>query len=294
MKNNSGRTTSPSKWIAAAAVCCCLLLFQACYQKEEGCLDIGAVNFNVAADKPCSDCCIYPKLNLKLEHKAVFPDTVLPFRYDSLYYVASHPGVKFRFHRVRYYLSGIRLTRSGAVGQVTDSVTLYLPQSPADTVPVRVIDDFILADRNNLQAYAVGTWTGEGSFDRLEFTIGIDDSLRYSDPGKAPGGHPLQAPADGFNWDADLGYISNYMQYSAEAQPQDTIRVPVTTPVPVSLILDPPLEIRPGYNIQLTLFLNYLAWWEGLDLSTATPEEIEQHYSNHAAEAFYQIEVLFN
>ncbi|MBK7408422.1 MAG: hypothetical protein IPJ40_10395 [Saprospirales bacterium] len=190
MKNSSGSKImgkSPGFFLGSMLA---LLLLAGCYQKEEGCLDIHAVNFNVAADKPCADCCTYPKLSVKLEHKAILPDTLLPFRYDSLYYVAAYPGVKFRFHRLRYYLSDIRLVRSGATGQVMDSVTLYLPQSPGDTVPVRVVNDFILADRDFLKASTLGTWEGDGSFDRLEFTIGVEDPFRYTDPAKAPAGPP--------------------------------------------------------------------------------------------------------
>lgn len=293
MNNNSAITINPNRPVLALAGLICLLLSAGCYQKEEGCLDIRAVNFDVTADKPCADCCTYPQLSVKLEHKAVFPDTVLPFRYDSLYYVEAYPQVKFRFHHLRYYLSGIRLARSGASEGVTDSVTLYVPQSPVDTVPVRVVDDFMLGDRSFLLATSLGTWEGEGTFDRLEFTIGVDESLRFSDPAKAPSGHALTAPADGFNWAEGLGYISNYMEYSTEAQPGDTTRVQVTTPVQVSLSLDPPLEIVPGYNIQLTLYLNYLAWFAGLDLSTASPETIEQQYTTNAANAFYLVEVKF-
>ncbi|MBK6904335.1 MAG: hypothetical protein IPH04_16435 [Saprospirales bacterium] len=295
MNNSSGRTTHPSRRLLILAGLCGLLLLGSCYQKEEGCLDIRAVNFDVAADKPCEEeCCTYPQLSVKLEHKAVYPDTVFPFRYDSLYYVASHPDVKFRFHRVRYYLSDIRLSRSNAIGRVTDSLTVYIPQSTVDTVPVRVVDDFILADRDFLQAFPLGTWDGEGAFDRLNFTIGLDEGLRFSDPLKIPSGHPLAAPIGGYNWEDGQGYISNFVRYSTEAQPGDTISVPITSPVQVSLILDPPLEIIQGYNIQLTLYINYLAWWEGLDLSTASPEAIEQHYTTKAANAFYQVEVTFN
>ena len=271
-----------------------LFLLPACYEKQEGCLDINAANFDVAADIPCSECCVYPQLSVKLEHKAVLPDTILPFRYDSLFSVAAYPAVKFRFHRLRYYLSNIRLVRSGASGGVADSITLYLPQSPGDTVPVRVVNDFMVADRDFLQAKKLGTWKGEGTFDRLEFTLGVDDAIRYTDPAKTPAGHALQAPVDGYNWTESEGYISNFMRYSTEAQAQDTIDVAITTPVPVSLTLDPPLEIIPGYNITLTLYVNYLAWLEGLDLSTATPSAIEQQYINQAAYAFYQIGVKFN
>ncbi|MCB9284441.1 MAG: hypothetical protein H6563_10240 [Lewinellaceae bacterium] len=284
-----GRTA----WSCAVGLFLCFLL-PACYEKQEGCLDINATNFDVTADVACSDCCTYPQLSLKLEHKAVLPDTTLPFRYDSLYYVAAYPDVKFRFHRLRYYLSDIRLSRTGATGRVVDSITLYLPQSPGDTVPLRVVNDFMLADRDFLQAKKLGTWRGEGTFDRLDFTLGIEDAIRYTDPAKTPGGHALQAPAEGYNWSEASGYISNFMRYSTEAQPLDTLEVAITTPVPVSLILDPPLEIVPGYNITLTLYLNYMAWLNGLDLSSASPAAIEQQYTNQAANAFYQIEVKFN
>ena len=270
-----------------------LVVGSACYQKEEGCLDIKAVNFDVSADIACEDCCEYPELSIRLDHKAILPDTTLPFRYDSLFYVAAYPDVKFRFHRLRYYLSDIRLVSGNAVGQPTDTLTLYLPQNPGDTVPVQVIDDFILADRDFLQANQLGRWEGDGAFDRLEFTLGVRDDIRYTDPQKVPSGHPLTAPDEGYNWEEGTGYISNFIAYSTENQPLDTLMVPVTTPVPVSLLLDPPLEIIPGYDIELKLFLNYMAWFEDLDLSTASPTSLEQHYVNRASNAFYQIEVLF-
>ena len=268
-----------------------LLFLSACYQKREGCLDIRAVNYDVRADISCADCCTYPRLSIKLEHRAVLTDTILPFRYDSVYALASHPDVPFRFHRTRYYISEVRLEGSGNTGWVNDSITLYLPQG-TDTIPLRVVNDFVLGDRNFLQAVQLGSWMGEGSFDRLTFTLGLEDAVRVTDPDKAPAGHVLRAPDDGVNWDEDRGYISNFMLFSAGAR--DSFPVAITEGVPVSLFLDPPLHIPPGYNVQLILYLNYLAWWEGLDLSTASPAEIEQAYYQQAGNAFYQIELTLN
>ena len=276
-----------------AALAALALLLTACYEKQEGCLDIRAVNFDVAADLPCSDCCTYPRLSLKPEHRLVFPDSVLPFRYDSLYATPSHPDVGFRVHRLRYYLSGIRLLGAGQAGRVVDSITLYLPQGGGDTLAVRAAADFVLADRDFLQAVQLGTWEGQGQFDRLEFIIGIDFNLRQADPDRMPPGHPLSAPADGVNWEEGTGYISNFLAYTLASQPEDTIRVPVSVAAPVSVSIDPPLDIPPGYNLRLNLFFNYLAWWDGLDLSTATPAQVEQHYLNHAADALYAVEVVF-
>lgn len=285
MSNSSG--ISKGLWAAALA----LFLCSSCYQKEEGCLDLRAVNFDVTADIPCSDCCTYPALSIKPEHRVILPDTTLVFRYDSLYSVSAFPDVKFRVHQLRYYLSGFRLLRTGGKGEVTDSITLYLPQGPGDTLSVRVVDDFVLADRNFLQAVQLGAWNGDGLFDRLEFLIGLSPDIRLADPGRLPAGHQLAAPAGGVNWEEGTGYISNYFMYSLEDQPQDTIRVPMTTAVPVSVGLNPPLDLKPGFNIRLSLYFNYLAWWEGLDLSAATPAQIEQQYAAQAANALFSVEV---
>ncbi|MFZ2899513.1 MAG: MbnP family protein [Saprospiraceae bacterium] len=289
MNNNSGiRIMGGSKWWPLLLL---PLLLSSCYEKEEGCLDTRAVNFDPGADVACEDCCTYPRLSLRVEHRLVFDDTIVPFRYDSLYSVDPFPDVNFRVHRLRYLISGIRLLNTEGEGRVTDTVSVYVSQNPGDTTSLIAINDFVLGDRSFLQAAQLGEWDGYGVFDRMEFIFGVDPALQNGIPSKMPSGHPLGAQAAEFNWEEGQGYRSNYFMYSLEDQPEDTIRVPMTVAVPVSVGLNPPLELRPGYNIQLSLFLNYLAWWEGLDLSSATPQQIEQRFATQASNALFSIEV---
>lgn len=289
MNNNSGtKTKGLRKWWPLLFL---PLLLPSCYEKEEGCLDIRAVNFDAGADVACENCCTYPKLSVRVEHRVILPDTTIPFRYDSLYSVSAFPDVGFRIHRLRYFISAIRLMGPGGEGSVQDTITLYLSQNPGDTTPVPAVNDFVLADRGFLQAAQLGNWEGDGIFDRLEFILGVHPDLQACIPSKAPAGHPMGAQAAEFNWVEGTGYISNFLMYSLEDQPGDTIRVPIATPVPVSVGLDPPLELNPGFNVQLSLFFNYLAWLEGLNLATASPELIEQKYATQASNALFSIEV---
>lgn len=289
MNNNSGiKTSGGSKWWLLLFL---PLLLPSCYEKEEGCLDIRAVNFDPGADVACEDCCTYPNLSIRVEHRLVFDDTIVPFRYDSLYSVAPFENVNFRVHRLRYFISAIRLLGLEGEGRVKDTVTIYISPNPGDTASFTAINDFMLADRAFLQAAQLGAWEGDGVFDRLEFILGVDPAIQNGIPSKMPSGHPLGAQALEFNWEEGQGYRSNYFMYSLADQPGDTIRVPMTVSVPVSVALDPPLELKPGYNVQLSLFFNYLAWWEGLDLSSATPQQIEQRFATQASNALFSIEV---
>jgi hypothetical protein len=206
MSSNSGTTTEGSKWWPLLLL---PLLFSSCYEKEEGCLDIQAVNFDPGADLACEDCCTYPSLSLRVEHRVIFDDTIVPFRYDSLYSVEPFPDVNFRVHRLRYLISGIRLLNTEGEGRVTDTVSVYVSQNPGDTTSLIAVNDFVLADRSFLQAAQLGGWDGYGVFDRLEFIFGVDPALQYGIPSKMPSGHPLGTQAAEFNWEEGQGYRSN-------------------------------------------------------------------------------------
>ena len=39
-----------------------------CAEKQEGCLDVYATNFEFEADKVCEDCCTYPVFELEVSH----------------------------------------------------------------------------------------------------------------------------------------------------------------------------------------------------------------------------------
>ena len=101
-KNKDGRYLI----IALAAVLA--LGLSACYEPEEGCLDVAAKNFQVDADLNCpDDCCEYPNLKLLLSHRVGPQGNDEPIRYiDSVYRDAQ--GQVFRLQK-QWVLDGKRL-----------------------------------------------------------------------------------------------------------------------------------------------------------------------------------------
>ena len=82
----------------------CYFLPTSCFEPEEGCLDIEANNFQLAADRDCSkdapsNCfCTYPSVSLRVVH--VFDK--LDFRTDTVYRINSGEIIKIR--DIQFYI----------------------------------------------------------------------------------------------------------------------------------------------------------------------------------------------
>lgn len=88
------------------------LIANACYESQQGCLDVRAVNYYAGADENC--CCRYPKLILSSDQ--VY-DTLL-FRLDSLY--PADNGQLFRIKNIVFYISDVEL--EGPVKQCAPAI----------------------------------------------------------------------------------------------------------------------------------------------------------------------------
>jgi hypothetical protein len=287
MKRNNGIRAS---WIGLL-----LLTLFGCYEEEEGCLDIRATNFSFNADFPCPDCCEFPSLTIDIEHSAVFPDDTIRFRYDSLYYVADFPDVLVTFQRIKFYISDFALVNSsGGELNVTDSVSFKVPDGAVDSTVIRKVDNFILVDRDIPSDYNVGEILGDGAFDQIQFTIGIDPELQSSDPDFLPSDHPMRVQNDSLNWSEDLGYISNKIVFFREpGQNPDSTVINILEPVDVKIPIGKPVLISPGFDIKVSLEVDYLSWFQGLDLKTATEGEIITNIANQLSNSFSLLEVTF-
>ena len=103
---------------------CNLVVLNACYEDQEGCLDINATNFDVEADINCPDCCTFPMLQLDYQHKAETADTTINFSYESITY-QDGAGNPFRVRSVQYYLSDFHLIIPGGdTVQVADTIQI--------------------------------------------------------------------------------------------------------------------------------------------------------------------------
>jgi hypothetical protein len=287
MKKNNGIRAS---WMGLL-----LLTFFGCYEEKEGCLDVRATNFSFEADIPCPDCCEFPSLTVDIEHSAVLPDDTIRFRYDSLYYVSDFPDVLVSFQRIKYYISDFALVNSnGGQLTVTDSINFKVPDGTGDSTIIRSADNFILVDRDIPSDYELGRILGDGAFDHIQFKVGIDPALQSADPNLLPGGHPMRIQSDSLNWSEDLGYISNKIVFFREpGQNPDSTLLNILEPVEVTIPIGKPVLISPGFDISVSLEVDYLSWFQGLNLQTATEEEIITNIANHLSNSFSLLEVTF-
>jgi hypothetical protein len=160
--------------------------FVACFEPKEGCLDIAATNFDVAADKDC--CCEYPKLVLRVEQ--VYGDAV--FLNNAAY--LGDGGHLFRINSVVFYLSDFRLFQDGKSYTVSDTLRLrtYVGSDSSSTL---FTNDFLLVRRSPLD-YVVGTFRQDGYFERVQFRLGLTDDAHRVLPSKAPANHPLAVQSE--------------------------------------------------------------------------------------------------
>ena len=269
------------------------ILLAGCFQPKEGCLDVRAANYDVSADDPCTDnCCKYPTLSVTLQHRIVLPtepDTAYTIRYDSIYPAPFDTAHYFSFERSRYFLSNFRLVReNGEEVGVSDSVEL----ETISGVPFTVRNSFAKADRDIFQASSVGVILSKGTFTKIKFTLGLNDPLPQTDPQSVPTGHPLSIANDTLIYEEGTGYIPNRLVFRRDTVTgTDSLNFRFLTPKEVTLPLSEPFVLERGFNIKLTLFVNYMAWFEGVDLANDSPATMQTKIDSNLTKAFSVTEI---
>jgi len=240
-----------------------------CYEPIEGCLDLRATNFAVDADDPCSNCCQFPMLKLAVLHKVYDAplDTFFNLIYlDSVYQDGA--GNDFRVQNIQFYISNLRFVRAdGTEVPTQDSLSVEIIGEDGNAETVRVLDNFALANRDVFSEFDLGTFIADGTFDRIRFEVGIARPANVSFPAAFPADHPLAEENMFVN--TDTGYIFNQMVWFNSANPADTtaIQLDIATE-PFLRTVELPLEVAiiEGFDVIVTLQVNYTAWFDNVDL----------------------------
>lgn len=248
-----------------------------CYEKQEGCLDLAATNFDVAADKPCSECCTYPKWKIGLLHRLQASDSTGSLLLGAVYPVLPDSAQWFRMEHLRFYLSRFRLvTVAGDTISTVDSLACRLLRPGEDTTTTFLKENFAYIDRSITGEKTLGTILGSGQIDKILCTFGILDNGLFVLPGSVPAGHPLSfQPPDSSNWDLDTKYIFNRIQLK-----RDTTTSAITTdirlvdPQIVTLEFRHAFTLKPGHDLSLDFRIDYLEWLRGVDLGEDSDQEI--------------------
>lgn len=236
------------------------LTASSCYEPQQGCLDVRAVNYYAGADENC--CCRFPKLILTSDQ--VY-DTLL-FRLDSLY--PSDNGELFRIKNIVFYLSGVELEKAGEIVRTTDSLQFRLVNTAQnDTVIQWLRDDATLVRRSPLDNQ-VATFSDDGDFDKIRFRIGLSEDLNRVIPALAPLSHPLYTQKEGLNNSNGFVFVRAVIVRNS-----DPAFTPDTLDLTASDIPDLFVESQgnfyheTGRDFRLVLHADWSRLFNGIDLS---------------------------
>jgi len=288
----SNYQTSTAYCLFSAACCFCL---GGCFTDVEGCLDLAATNFDVNADKACMGCCEFPELTLAFQHRALpayKPDTSFSFKYDTPYSVFPDTSHKFTVQRIRFFISNFKLVKeNGEEVGVLDSLELEAPAG----MNVVVEDNFAKVDRDIFQANKIGSFVTQGVFRKIRFTLGLAPELLNTDPESVPAGHPLSVEQDSINFENGIGYIPLLIQLKKDVFPAaPSTKFKIFEPLQVDLKLQEPFEMKVGFNLAVSLQINYLAWFAGVDFVNDDDVQIQNKIAQNLEGSFSVIELKLN
>lgn len=266
MKRNSG-----SKGFLLGLGIALILTISACYEPIEGCLDVTAKNFQVDADLECpDDCCIYPSLKLVLQHRVGTLGNSVSIRYlDSIYTdVQRQP---FRLEHMQYYLSNFTLhTTAGDEVKVSDRLTVQSYNTDGSLTENQLIDDFLLINPSFSTSLTVGELRTPGEFEAVSFSLGLEELANRTDTSSVEEGHPLGAIDDPMFLDKDQGFAFLKASILRDTLAADTIPTTVLVSgadqrLDYFIPFGQPFDLNPGFNINITLHINYATWLNAIE-----------------------------
>ncbi|MEM9920302.1 MAG: MbnP family protein [Bacteroidota bacterium] len=261
-----------------------LSMLGACYEPEEGCLDVTATNFEASADEGCGDCCNYPVLQLQVSHG--YGDTTL--RYGDPYDLDGQP---FRIRQFIYYISELRLKNSSETVGVVDSIQLSLPNSlPSEQT---IEDNFTIISPDFAKfSYDIGTFRSTSNFDSLRFFVGVTAPANEADVAAiSTGSSDLAISSDSLYSESD-GYIFNRIRFQKDTiTGSDTLMLEVVgTEQLVEIVLPFKEEITLGQPVCVKLRIDYKEWLKGIDFATDNQSDMISKIVSNTPDVFSVIE----
>ncbi len=270
-----------------------IFIFIACYENREGCLDVNATNFDVSADLRCADCCTYPLLRLNILHR------IKDAQLDTFYNLMIDQAITldsihfFTIKNIRYYISDVKLKRAdGTLVGVNNEIELSITAPNSDTIPFFEEDNFALISRRTPRNSNIGTLSQNGDFVGVQFKIGLAENINQTNPNLVPLTHPLHISGEMYDT-LSSNYIFNQIELFRTAEVD-------TTPTVVNIIgdkymeiidLDFPFNTDIGFNITLTIRVDYREWFKQIDIENETIEDFVTKVTAGLANSFQLVSV---
>ncbi len=257
------------------------LLLVSCATREEGCNDAFANNFDLAADKPCKDCCEYPGVRIRFTHK--YGNTAMVYNQPIF---TDGAGNAFGFGDLRFYISDIQLISVGnKVIDVQEPLDVYVEKAAGDSVQISVANSFGLARGVNQTDLLIQSYRDSATVSKIRFKVGIAGEMNQANPLRLPSDHPLRSSVnDGMYLGAQSGYVFTRVLYYAK----DTVDLKISSPSKlrtVELSFTPTKVLR-GYNVNILMDVDYSVWFQGANVNLDTPSELSQKIVDKLTQSF--------
>lgn len=258
-----------------ALACCCIL--SSCYERQEGCLNSNATNFNVYADDDC--CCDFP--NLRINTIRMHGDET----FDASDIYTNALGQEYMIEAQSFIMSDITLGFSdGTFTSLEETLDVELPLGSGNDMTLE--DNFGL-----IQAFTPsvtpGTISEVGQISELSFVIGLNDQADLLDPSQVDATHPLGLNNAPIQFVTDVGYT--FIRWVI--QPQNVPNVEEITvllrgtDIRRNITLDVDALSSAGDDTILTVAIDYEMWLAGIDFA-ADQSTIEAQIRDNTINVF--------
>jgi hypothetical protein len=247
----------------------------ACQKQVEGCTQPIASNYQADADKDC--CCTFYNLELSLKHLAA----------DSLSFFSINAPFELNSGQIitplsfNLLISDIQLyNRNNQNFSINDSSAYLLTNGISNDLA----NDFTLFSPNIFSA-SIGKFTQLDTFNRLSFTVGLDNRLSQISPAAiTDANNPLSFLASPLLYNSAAARYNTAVFRFAVSNSTDT----VTFAFPTNVRIELPCNVAAvdGRNTRINLNIYYATLFDNINFQTHTADTIKARFERNLNQSF--------
>jgi len=251
------------RWIPHVILAVITGLCIGCNARVEGCLDIEASNFDVTVDKNDPDACNYPDMLLKVQYSwDTLSFSTLSSTTEAFY--TNDMGQLLGFEDIyvlvsQFALNGMELGRL----VVEDRTDWFLKEGDGGEY-VKAIDDFTFIDYSKF-SFILGEWRTTDLVDRMDFFVGIPDTLTPTSVDSLSEDHVLREPRAFYNEETNEFATARFIIARDSARTEIDTFVVSSGPLAYSFPLSQ--QLTRGRDDEVSIKIDFYAIFRDVDLA---------------------------
>ena len=260
------RTIKTLKFLILIFLCS----FVACFDPQEGCLDVSASNFDPTADENC--CCTYPNFKVQMVYRFGEDN----FNLDSFY--LNNLNQELAIKNVQFYLSDFKLIDENNDALIAnEKVEVYWNNN--GSVQVDSIKDDIILVNSSFMEEVIGTTDMPNDFQGIELYFGLKDTANCVIADSMASAHPLGPKTDSLFIYPDGKY--NFAIIELEDNNGQVYNFELGSNGLILIALDYFISIGNGEEASIPLIVDFEEWLTDVNFNTMTIQQIADKIVNN-------------